>query len=219
MKKYFLTGLAILLPLAITVAVVAFLINFLTEPFVGAVSEMLKKQNIINDGFLFLSPEQLLIYGSKLLILFLLFFGIVLLGIVTRWLLIRTFFKIGDRIIHKIPIVKTVYKTTKEIVDTLFTSDKNAFKQVVMVPFPKKDVFVLGFLVREAPPICSEAAKSSLITVLIPTTPNPTTGFLLLFKEEDLVYLNIKPEDAIKYIVSCGMIHPPETSQELKRSK
>ncbi|MBS0604077.1 MAG: DUF502 domain-containing protein [Verrucomicrobia bacterium] len=208
MKKHFITGLVILLPLVVTIAVVIFLVNFLTEPFMGVVSAILAKFNIINKGFLFLSPEKLIRYGSKVIILILLFLVTVALGMVARWFFVNTLFRLGDKILHRIPIVNTVYKTTQDIIKTLFVSDKNTFKQVVMVPFPRADVFVLGLIARESPTICSQAAGHDLISVFVPTTPNPTTGFLLMFKRSDLVIIDMKPEDAIKYIVSCGVIIP-----------
>ncbi len=208
MKKYFITGLVILLPLVVTVAVIVFLVNLLTEPFVGVVSSIFNKLHIINKGFLFLSPEQLIRYISKIIILILLFLITVVLGMITRWFLINAFFRFGDRILHRIPVVNTVYKTTQDIIKTLFVSDKKSFKQVVMVPFPRPDVFVLGLIARESPEICSQAVGNDLVSVLIPTTPNPTTGFLLMFKRSDIIPIDMRPEDAIKYIVSCGVIIP-----------
>lgn len=208
MKKHFITGLVILLPLVVTIAVLIFLINFLTEPFVGVVSSTLNNLHIINRGFLFLTPEQLILYGSKLIILIFLFLITVGLGMITRWFVLHALIRLGDRILHRIPIVNTVYKTTQDIIKTLFVSDKNTFKQVVMVPFPRADVYVLGLIARESPKICSDAVNEELISVLVPTTPNPTTGFLMMFSKKDLIYVDIKPEDAIKYIVSCGVIVP-----------
>jgi len=219
MKKHFITGLVILLPLTVTLLVLGFVIRFLTQPFVGIVSNFFAQLNIVNRGFLFLSPDQLLKYGSQFLILIILFLLTVFLGMITRWFFINALFRLGDKILHKIPIVNTVYKTTQEIIKTLFVSDKNSFKQVVMAPFPHPGVYMLGLVSREAPGQCSKAVNEELISVLIPTTPNPTTGFLLMFKKQDLVYLDLKPEEAIKCIVSCGVIlpgsHPPTpTSQE-----
>lgn len=216
MKKHFITGLVILLPLAVTIAVVIFLVNFLTEPFIGVVSAILSKLNIINRGFLFLSPEQLLRYGSKVIILILLFLITVGLGMITRWFLINTLFRLGDRILHRIPIVNTVYKTTQDIIKTLFVSDKNSFKQVVMVPFPRADVFVIGLISRDSPAVCSSAVGEDLVSVLVPTTPNPTTGFLLMFRRSELIPIDMKPEEAIKYVVSCGVIIPEAKQPQAK---
>lgn len=208
MKKHFVTGLVILLPLAVTIAVAVFLVNFLTKPFIGFFSAILARFDIINKGLFFLNPEQTIRYGSQVLILIALFFFTIILGIITEWFFIKALLTLGDKILHKIPLVNTVYKTTQDIIKTLFVSDKDSFKQVVMAPFPSAGSYVLGFIARESPHYCSDKTKSDLFSVLIPTTPNPTTGFLLMYKKEDLIFLEMKPEDAIKYIVSCGVILP-----------
>ncbi|MGH7890615.1 MAG: DUF502 domain-containing protein [Thermodesulfobacteriota bacterium] len=207
MKKYFLTGLIILLPVAITIAVAGYLINFFTHPFVELVSASLKQIHIAKDGFLFLSHEEVIVYLSKILILACLFVVILLLGMLTRWYFVRALLHFWDKLLHKIPVINTVYKTTQELTKTLFTTEATAFKQVVMVPFPHKDAYVLGLIAGDAPSVCD---KSRLVSVLIPTAPLPTNGFLLLYKTEDLIVIDMKPEDAIKYIVSCGVLAPEE---------
>lgn len=210
MKKYFITGLVILLPLTVTILVLGFIINFLTQPFIGFVQSFITRLHIINNGFLFLSPEQLLRYGSQFLILIMLFLLTICLGMITRWFFIKSLLRLADKILHRIPVVNTIYKSAQEIIKTIFVTNKNSFKQVVMVPFPRSDVYALGLISRESPKACSGAVDQELISVLIPTTPNPTTGFLLMYKKQDLVYVDMKPEEAIKYIVSCGVIVPEE---------
>lgn len=210
MKKSFITGLIILLPIAVTLAVLSFIINFLTKPFVGFVSDTLSHFAFMQQGFLFLSPDKIVLYVSKILIILALIAVTVILGIFARWFLIRSLINLGDSILHRIPLINTVYKTSQDIIKTLFSSDKNSFQKVVMVPFPRNDIYVLGLVVRESPAACEKVAKHRLISVLVPTTPNPTTGFLMMIKEEDLLFVDIRPEDAIKYIVSCGVITPPE---------
>lgn len=208
MKKYFITGLVILLPLAVTIAIVVFIVNFLTKPFIGIVSEFLKDFGILNKGFFFLTHEQVVLYGSKLLILICLFLFTLLLGVIARWFFFKALLNLSDKILHRIPLVNKVYKTTQEIIKTIFVTDKSSFKQVVMVPFPKPGTYVMGLVSRESPKVCSDKTGSELFSVLVPTTPNPTTGFLLMYKKEDMIFLDLKPEHAIKYIVSCGVITP-----------
>lgn len=208
MKKYFITGLVILLPLALTTAIVIFVVNFLTKPFMGLFVDFLAKFDTLNKGFFFLTPHQLVLYGSKFLILICLFLFTLLLGMIARWFFFKTLLSISDKILHRIPLINKVYKTTQEIIKTIFVTDKSSLKQVVMVPFPKEGTYVMGLVSRKSPQICSDKTKSSLVSVLVPTTPNPTTGFLLMYKQEDLIYLDLKPEAAIKYIVSCGVITP-----------
>ena len=79
-----------------------------------------------------------------------------------------------------------------------------------MVPFPKEGAYVLGLVSRSAPHICRESTGEDLISVLVPTTPNPTTGFLLMYRRQELIYLDMKPEDALKFMISCGVVIPEE---------
>lgn len=208
MKKYFITGLVILLPLALTLAIVIFIVNFLTQPFIGLVSQFLNHLLIPQEKILFLKSEHVIRYVSQILILICLFFVTFLLGMIARWFFFKSFFALSDRILHKIPLVNKVYKTTQEIIKTLFVTDKNSFKQVVMVPFPSEDSYVIGLISREAPTICQNATNKELMSVLIPTTPNPSTGYLLMYDKKKIIYLDMTPENAIKYIVSCGVITP-----------
>ncbi|MBN2479304.1 MAG: DUF502 domain-containing protein [Parachlamydiales bacterium] len=211
MKKYFITGLVTLLPLTLTLLIVIFVVNFLTKPFMGFAMQVLSKTDLQKLNTHILSSEQIIKYGSQIIILIGLFIFTILLGILARWFLFNLLIKFGDNILHRIPLVNKVYKTSQDIIKTLFVTDKNSFKQVVMVPFPKEGSYSIGFISRSSPETCSDSANEDLITIFIPTTPNPTTGFLLLFKKDELIYLDMKPEEAIKYIVSCGVILPEKT--------
>ena len=204
MKKYFLTGLVTLLPLAITVWVGLFIINFLTAPFMGLMTQALDFLSI---------PERLIWTLSRWLILICLFLFTIGLGIVARWFLFKALMRTGHQIVQKIPLINKVYRTTKDIIETIFNSDQKTFQQVVMVSFPYPGCYVLGLVIRPAPQTCSDAAKEELISVFLPTTPNPTTGYLIIRPKSELIYLDMPSEDAIKYIVSCGVV-PPESREE-----
>jgi uncharacterized membrane protein len=213
MKKYFITGLVILLPLAVTLAIITFLIKLFTKPFLGITYNLIKNIPGIQHGFLFFSEDQIIKYTSCIFILIFLFACTVALGFVARWFLLKAIIKLTDKILIKIPVVSTVYKTSKEVIKTVFASDKKSFQQVVMVPYPKEGSYSIGFISREAPSACAKELNKELITVLIPITPNPITGFLTLFEKKDIVYLDMKAEDAIKYVVSCGVIIPKNNEQ------
>lgn len=206
MKKYFLTGLATLLPIAVTIAVVLFIIRLLTDPFIDFVSHLFSGLDIPPIGFF--SSDLLVQIISQCIILITIFVFILLLGIVARWFFFHTLLKLSDKLLYRIPIINKVYKTTKDIIHTLFASKKDSFKQVVMIPFPTKNCYCLGLITREAPKTCEQATGSQMATVFIPTTPNPTTGYLLVCPVSDLIFLNMKSDEAIKYIVSCGAIAP-----------
>lgn len=208
MKKYFLTGVILLLPLALTLAIIAFVVNLLTKPFMGVVAHILSSNQVVNKGFIIFSPEQTIRYTSQLIILVCLFVAILTLGWLARWVFIKWIIVLGEKILHKLPLVNKVYKTTKDIVTHLFSQGKNTFRKVVLVPFPNKDIYAIGLLSEDAPKECSDKIGEELVSVFVATAPNPATGFVIMYKKSDLVYLDMRPEDAIKYIVSCGVVTP-----------
>ncbi len=200
MKKYFLTGLVTLLPLAVTIWIVHFLVDFLTKPFIGLVT-------ILTDRLPIASP-QLIKTVSQIFILIGLFLFILFLGVFARKFFFNHLICLGDKILGKIPLVNKVYKTSKDIVKSIFGSKERSFSQVVMLPFPYKGAYCVGLIAKEAPRTCSEAEQEELVSVFIPTTPNPSTGFLVMCQKSELILLNMKTEEAIKYVVSCGVIQP-----------
>lgn len=208
MKKYFITGLVILLPLALTIIIVAFFFNLLTGPFLGIIKALFENTNLFENGFLFLSSDQVQNLAAKTLILISLFLIVLGLGILARWFLFKTFIKFAEYLVKRIPLVNTIYRTCQDVIQTLFTSQADSFKQVVLVRFPHPNTYSIGFITRSAIPSLSETSHSDVVAVFVPTAPNPTSGFMVMFKPEDMIYLNMKVEDAFKFIISCGMISP-----------
>ncbi len=200
MKKYFLTGLVTLLPLTVTIWVVHFFVNFLTKPFINLVSPL-------TDRLPIASP-QIIRTISQVLILIALVALTWFIGFVARRFFFTHIIRLGDRILIKIPLVNKVYKTSKDIVKSLFGSKEKSFKQVVLLSFPYKGAYCIGLIAKDAPPTCSKARQNELVSVFIPTTPNPSTGYLTMCQRSDLIYLDMKTEEAIKYVVSCAVIQP-----------
>jgi uncharacterized membrane protein len=200
MKKYFITGLVTLLPVAVTIWIVHFLIDHLTKPFLGLVM-------ILTDR-LPIASSQLIRTLSQLLILLSLFFLILFLGFTARRFFFNQILRLGDTFLDRIPLVNKVYKTSKEIVKSIFATEQRSFTQVVMIPFPYPGSYCIGLIAKKAPQACSEAEHHELVSVFIPTTPNPSTGYLVMCQKSEMIYLNMKTEEAIKYVVSCGVIQP-----------
>lgn len=209
MRRYFITGLVLLLPLALTIAIVVFVVNFFTNPFVGVVKGTLQQLGLFDKGFLFLSAEQVQLYFSRFIILLLLFGFTVLLGMLTRYVITNYFIRLGEYIFHRIPIVRSIYKTSKDVISTIFTDQTKSFKQVVLVPFPNADTYSMGLVTRDEIQDLTDKKKGNYIAVFVPTTPNPTSGFLMLFDPNDVIFLDMKVEEAFKYIISCGVILTP----------
>lgn len=208
MRKYFITGFVILLPLALTLAIVFFIFNFLTEPFVGVVKTILGYYGLFDEGFLFLSADHVQKYISQLIILTLLFFFTVGLGFLARWFFIHYLIRFWEYVLNHIPFISSLYKVCRDITETIFHSKTNSFKQVVLVPYPSSQAQAIGFVTGETV-VGTEAQASPLVAVFMPTTPNPTSGFLMLFKSDEVVYLDMSVEEALKYVISCGVIPAP----------
>lgn len=205
MKKSFITGIIILLPLTLTLAVLSFFFNLLTEPFLGVTKSLLGRYDLLGSSFLFFTPDQTLTVVSKLLILVLLFFFTLLLGYIARWFFIYYLIRLWEYLIHRIPFVSSIYKTFQDIIKTLFSTKSNAFKQVVLIPFPNQDSRAIGLVTCEA--VKGLNSSEELTAVFIPTTPNPTSGFLVMMKKSAMTPLNMSVEEAFKYIISCGVIN------------
>lgn len=204
-RTYFVTGLAIFLPLAVTLAIVVYLVDFLTLPFVGIVQPILAWLHLFQNGFLFFSHDQILGYISQGLVLIVLFLFTVLLGALTRWVTVHYFLRAGDYLLERIPVVRTVYKTTQDLTKTILTAKSKSFKQVALVPFPNATQYSIGFVTQEN---VAGLKEEPLVAVFVPTTPNPTCGFMMLFPKKEVTVLEMSIEDAFKYIISCGVVAP-----------
>lgn len=200
MKKYFVAGLVALLPLALTLWIVSFIIHLLTDPFRGLAETVLKA--------LGMSPA-LLEFASMLLALVVLIIFIMVIGAIGRYFLFKYLIKISDAILHRIPIISTVYKTSQEFIQTVMTSSSQSFQQVVLVPFPHASCLSVGLVTRDDFEIAEK------IPVFIPTTPNPTSGFLVMFRKEEMIPIEMKTEEALRYVLSCGVLLSPMQKENI----
>lgn len=200
MKRYFLTGLVILLPLALTIACLVYIFNLLTEPFVGPFSSLIDFFNI-NLGIGSLSHDQVERGFAKIIIIIIMFFFTVFLGFLAEWFFVHFVLGFWENQIKKIPLIGSVYKTFKDVIGTLFSSDKKSFSKVVLVKFPS-DSYSLGLVTKEQ----LHFEESQFVSVFIPMGPNPTAGFVLFYKPEEVIPLDMKVDEAFKYIVSCGVV-------------
>ena len=202
MKKHFFTGLAILLPIALTLWIVLFLVEALTNPFLDFVEGILSYYGVIQSPFL-------LVFWSRLLILFFLIANTMLIGFVARLFIITALLKFGDKILHRIPVVNKIYRAAKEIIHTLFGHETTSFSKVVLVPYPNERTYMLGFLANAQQTEGSSADQRDKMSIFVPGTPNPTFGFMVLYPKEKVIILDIKVDDALKFIVSCGVLNTP----------
>lgn len=207
MKKYLLTGLVLLLPIVLTLMIIFFLFDLFTEPFFYFLSPLV-------EDLPFSLPHSLVVFLSRMLSLLLLVVLIFLLGVITQLFIVDALARWSNRLIFRIPFISTVYRVSRDIFAALFSTDgKKAFKRPVMIPFPSKPNYCLGFEAGDVAQECQEKAPVPLKAIFAPTAPHPVSGFLFLVPISDVHSVDMTNEEVVKFLVSCGTILP-ETEQE-----
>ena len=191
LRSYFFTGMLITAPVVITFWVVVSLVNVFDNLVTPLIPSKFNPNNYL--------PLDIPGIGLIGLIVFLVFIGFITANFFGRWIFGRT-----ELILQNIPLIKFFYKTIKQILETVLNNQSQAFKKAVIFEYPRKDVWVIGFTTGEVAPKINKKIKKKLINVFVPTTPNPTSGFLLLVPKKDLIFLDISFEQASKFIVSAG---------------
>ena len=184
-RNNFIAGIVVLIPIGITL--------YLTIFFIRVTGNIIPKELNPNNYLPFNIP------GVEILIAL---FFITLIGWLSLSFLGKKFFELFNRILKKIPILRTIYSAIGQMTES-FTKTDNKQKSVVLLEYPRKGVWAVGFATKENTGIIKEKVKEELINVFVPTTPNPTSGFLLMVPKKDLIYLDVTFEQASKFIVSA----------------
>ena len=194
LRTYFFTGFLVTAPPARTI--------YLAVLFVGFVDNHVRR--LIPEEY---NPEQYLpfaIPGAGVLAVILAMIGI---GVFTTGFIGRFFMRKWEKMWEKIPFVSGVYSTFKQLFETIFSKKSNAFRQVVLVEFPRKDAWTLAFVTADVPAgVQNLLQRDDLVTVYVPTTPNPTSGYLMIYKKEEVIPVDMSVEDGLKYIISLGIV-------------
>ena len=187
LRNYFITGIVVLVPIGITL--------YLTKFFIS-VSSKLIPQGINPNSYLPFAIPGLEILLS---VIFITFIGGLSLSFIGK-----KFLQIFNDILKKIPILRTIYSAIGQMTETLAPKSGNTKKSVVLVEYPRKGSWAVGFATKENKGEISKKTNTDLINVFVPTTPNPTSGFLLMFPKSEIIYLDMTFEEASKFIVSAG---------------
>lgn len=208
MKKYLFTGLIILLPIVLTIVVIVFLFDFFTTPFMGPVAHLLA---LFEGHFSLTVPAGINTFLARLIALVLLSIFVLLLGMVARWIMVRNLIRFTHQLLSRIPFIKTVFQVSHDVFSALFSQEgKKAFKHPVMFPFPALPNRAVGFAVGDVPAECQSKVDEPLSAIFMPTAPHPISGFLFFVEQKEVNCLDMTNEDALKFIVSCGMIVPED---------
>jgi uncharacterized membrane protein len=216
LRNNFLAGFFVLLPFAVTIAVV----QFILQKIGGGPSVLLYKYVLVKYELLNAVPEQpdfdeyvqqnlVIGYTLKFISTIIVLVVIAVLGFFSRYFIGKFFVGLTDRIVSNVPLINTIYNTAKQIVQTFSTEKRAVFQKVVLIEYPKSNSFAIGFLTgRAAGEIPTKADIGPLLNIFIPTTPNPTSGFLLMLPEKDVVLLDMTVGEAMKLIISGGAVIP-----------
>lgn len=198
-RKYIIAGLLVWVPLGITILVIKLLIDLLDR------SLILLPPN--------LRPEQLLGFSIPGLGILISAFVIITTGLIVTNLAGRKMITLGEDLVERIPLVRSIYSAVKQVTKTILSSEQNSFRQVVLIEYPRRGAWTLAFQTGETMEYFNEKTQKDLITVFVPTTPNPTSGFILMLPRSEVMKLEIDVEDALKFVMSLGVVTPGTKSK------
>ncbi len=194
MKRYFITGLLIWVPLGMTAWVLKFLIDTMDQSLL-----------LLPDS---LQPENLLgmdIPGIGTVLTLLVVF---LTGLLTANIIGQKLVSFWEGVLWRIPVVKSIYWSIKQVSDTLFSSQGEAFRKALLVQYPREGLWTIAFMTGQPGGDVINHLKGEYISVYVPTTPNPTSGFFLMMPKSDVIELDMSVDTALKYIISMGVVSP-----------
>ena len=203
LRRWFLTGLLVTGPIVVTVYIVWLVVDIIDNQVVRLLPE-----NLNPDQYLLDLP------GVGLVIAVI---TIIMIGALTTNFIGVSLIRFGESIVSRVPVARSVYGAIKQIMETIMASQSDAFREVVLIEYPRRGIWAIGFVTGGTRGEVQNLSSENLINVFVPTTPNPTSGFLLFFPREDAITLDMGVEEAVKMVVSGGIVTPDDP--RARRSK
>lgn len=199
LRTYLLTGIVVSAPIAITI--------YLTYVFVVAVDRRVTP--LIPPQY---HPETYLPFSVPGLGVLIVVLFLILLGMTTANFFGRQLLSLGERIVDRMPVVRTVYGTLKQIFETVASQSSMSFREVVLIEYPRKGVWAIAFVTSPTQGEVANTNDEEMVNLFLPTTPNPTSGFLLFAPRKDCIFLKMSVEEGVKYVISAGLVTPGKGS-------
>ena len=203
MKKYLIAGLLVWLPLAVTIWVLHSVLGLLDGVFAWLLSG---SQAVLPAGAEASLEMLKRIPGLGVIVMLA---GLLLTGVFAANMVGQWWLRQGSRLLRRIPIVKSIYSSVKQVSDTLFSSSGNAFREAVLVQYPRAGSWTIAFVTGKPGGEAAEHLLGDYVSLYVPTTPNPTSGFFLMAPRADVIALKMSVDEALKYIISMGVVAPP----------
>ncbi|MCB9991496.1 MAG: DUF502 domain-containing protein [Rhodospirillales bacterium] len=210
LRAYFLAGILVTAPIGLTIFLTWTFLRFIDARVTALIPAHYNPFNYLPVSL----PGLELVKALISLILVILFF--IMIGWFARNFLGRLLYQMSEYVVHRMPVINTIYKAIKQIFETIMASQSHAFRDVVMLEYPRKGVWSLGFVTGRSEGEVQRTTAKETMSVFVPTTPNPTSGYLLFVPREELFFLDMTVEEAAKLIVSAGIIVPPDRTAKEK---
>ena len=201
-RAYFFAGVLVSTPIAVTIALALWFIEFVDSHVVPLIPVHWNPNTYIQDYF----GITLSVPGVGVVVLAVV---ITLIGALTAGFLGRFIIRTGENIVARMPVVRSIYSASKQILETVFRDQSEAFREAVLVEYPRRDAWTIAFITGRTTGEVQARTPDDVVNVYVPTTPNPTSGFLLYVPVKDLKPLDMSVEDAVKMVISVGMVTPP----------
>ncbi len=197
LRNYLLTGILVTAPIAITFYIAWLGINFVDSRVIPLIPEKYNPETYL--------PFDILGLGLVIVII-----ALMLVGWLTASFVGRLFLRTGERILARMPVIRSIYGALKQVFETVLSHRSTAFREVVLIEYPRRGVWALGFLTGMTEGEVQNLTTEDVLNVFLPTTPNPTSGFLLFLPKEDVLVLDMTVEEGIKMVMSGGIVTPPD---------
>lgn len=194
LRSWFFTGILVTAPVLLTIYITWAAIQLIDSQVVSLIP-------ILADWNRLEVPGVGLVIGVMLITLI----GALAAGFLGRWII-----RLGESLLNRMPVVRSIYGASKQILETIISSQSDAFREVVLVEYPRKGLWVIGFVTGGTKGEVNRRINIDMVNVFVPTTPNPTSGFLLFCPRKDVVFMEMTVEEAVKLVVSGGIVTPPD---------
>ncbi len=195
LRNYFITGIIVTAPIVLTVYLVTLVVGLIDEKVLPLLGQRYNPENYLP----FAVP------GIGVLIFVV---AITIIGWLTTGLVGRRIVRLGENILERMPVIRSVYSALKQIFETVFSQSSRAFRDVVLIPYPREGCWAIGFATGTTKGEVQDAIKDEVVNVFLPTTPNPTSGYLLFLPKKDVIFLKMSVEQGIKLVISGGVVTP-----------
>ena len=210
LRASFLTGLVVIAPVGLTIWLIWSVVGWIDGFVLPLVPQAYHPDRMLQD-FLGLDPDAQINVRGLGVVIFLLF--TILVGWLAKGYIGRSLIRFAESLVERTPVVRTIYSGIKQISETIFAQSERSFEKACLIEYPRRGIWALGFISTNAKGEVSRKSgepDEEMMSVFVPTTPNPTSGFLLFFPKSDVIELDMTVEDAAKLVISAGLVYPPE---------